>query len=103
MGVWTATARPENAFQIIEGGRRPSLTNREENRHVICGNFLRRDFVAAVGLRNSHRGGATRQQRRYAHAHRTFSLQSPHRLHSSFDWSFFHKLSNFGLRVIAFP
>jgi len=27
-GVWTATARPGNAFQIIEGPRRPSLTDR---------------------------------------------------------------------------
>ena len=31
-GVWRATARPERAFEIIEGPRRPSLTNREENR-----------------------------------------------------------------------
>jgi hypothetical protein len=31
-GVRTATARPEKAFEIIEGPRRPSLTDREENR-----------------------------------------------------------------------
>ena len=34
-GVWTATARPEKAFQIIEGPRRPSVTNREENRPTL--------------------------------------------------------------------
>jgi len=31
-GVWRAAARPENAFQVIEGPRRPPLTDREENR-----------------------------------------------------------------------
>ena len=31
-GVWAATGRPEKAFEIIEGPRRPSLTDREENR-----------------------------------------------------------------------
>jgi hypothetical protein len=30
-GVWRATAGPENAFQIIEGPERTSLTSREEN------------------------------------------------------------------------
>ena len=31
-GVWRATAGPEKAFEIIEGPRRPSLTDREQNR-----------------------------------------------------------------------
>jgi len=31
-GVWRAAAGPENAFEVIEGPRRPSLTNRVENR-----------------------------------------------------------------------
>ena len=34
-GGWTATARPEKAFKIIDGPRRPSLTNREENRPAL--------------------------------------------------------------------
>ena len=30
-GVWRATGRPENAFEIIARPGRPSLTDREEN------------------------------------------------------------------------
>ena len=46
-GVWRATARPEKAFEIIEGPRRTSLTNRDGNRrafHELC----RRRSQAAV-------------------------------------------------------
>ena len=35
-GVWRATARPENAFQVIEGAERTSLTNRDGNRRALA-------------------------------------------------------------------
>jgi len=50
-GVWRATAGPGNAFQIIEGPRRPSLTDREENRPAFPQLRWRRSFIGSEAFR----------------------------------------------------